>query len=98
MLKDELKLNYIAFVLTGKIHVTMRECVQQLISLFRSLCMTFGRPYAEKKVRKCFFFLYFKSFEVLRTAREEIGDGLFCNLMAPPTRFPLYMLLLLSTD
>lgn len=31
----------------------MTECVQQLISLFRSLCMTFGRPYAEKKVRKC---------------------------------------------
>lgn len=32
--------------------MTMRDSVQQLISLFRNLCITFGRPYAEKKVKK----------------------------------------------
>jgi len=37
--------------IVGKIQVTMTECVQHLISLFRSLCITFGRPYAEKKIK-----------------------------------------------
>ena len=42
----------IVFFSSGKIQVTMRDSVQQLISLFRTLCITFGRPYAEKKVKK----------------------------------------------
>ena len=43
-------LNVLSFS-SGKIQVTMRDSVQQLISLFRTLCVTFGRPYAEKKVK-----------------------------------------------
>ena len=40
------------FFSSGKIQVTARDSVRQLISLFRTLCITFGRPYAEKKVKK----------------------------------------------
>ena len=42
----------VLFLSSGKIQVTMRDSVQQLIALFRTLCITFGRPYAEKKVKK----------------------------------------------
>jgi len=31
--------------------VSLTDSVQQLISLFRSLCITFGKPYSDKKVR-----------------------------------------------
>lgn len=35
----------------GQVQATMRECVHQLIALFRSFCITFGRPYAQKKIK-----------------------------------------------
>ena len=41
-----------SFSLLGKVHVSLRDCVQQLISLFRSLCVTLGKPYSDKKVRE----------------------------------------------
>lgn len=37
--------------IVGHIPVTMTECVQQFISLFRSLCITFGGPYTYKKIK-----------------------------------------------
>ena len=40
----------------GKVHVSLTDCVQQLISLFRSLCITLGKPYSDKKVRKTLHF------------------------------------------
>ena len=39
------------FVFVGKVDVSLTDSVQQLISLFRSLCITFGKPYSDKKVR-----------------------------------------------
>ena len=40
-----------SFVFVGKVDVSLTDSVQQLISLFRSLCITFGKPYSDKKVR-----------------------------------------------
>ncbi len=48
VLKECTKFN---FVIAGKVHVSLTDCVQKLISLFRSLCITFGKPYSDKKVR-----------------------------------------------
>ena len=39
------------FVFLGKVDVSLTDSVQQLISLFRSLCITFGKPYSDKRVR-----------------------------------------------
>ena len=39
------------FCFIGKVDVSLTDSVQQLISLFRSLCITFGKPYSDKKVR-----------------------------------------------
>ena len=39
------------FAFAGKVDVSLTDSVQQLISLFRSLCITFGKPYSDKKVR-----------------------------------------------
>ena len=39
------------FRFIGKVDVSLTDSVQQLISLFRSLCITFGKPYSDKKVR-----------------------------------------------
>lgn len=37
--------------IVGKVHVSLTDCVQQLISLFRSLCITLGKPYSDKKIK-----------------------------------------------
>ncbi|XP_078365264.1 RAB11-binding protein RELCH homolog isoform X2 [Oculina patagonica] len=37
--------------IVGKVHVSLTDCVQKLILLFRSLCITFGKPYSDKKIK-----------------------------------------------
>ena len=65
----------------GKVHVSLTDCVQQLISLFRSLCITLGKPYSDKKVRKTLHFQIHVHFLTL-SLKLSIFEYIFSILAA----------------
>ena len=82
----------------GKVHVSLTDCVQQLISLFRSLCITLGKPYSDKKVRKTLHFqihvhfltlslklsIFEYIFSILAAIKVLINQRVWCYLMQDP--------------